>query len=611
MGGSVSPHPLLASAVYGAVSSESRRALHARLSGIVGDLDERARHLAASIDDPDGQTSAELERAAKRAAFRGAQEAAADLFGASWRLTPADAKGDVARRMLGHAAALNATGEWAEARSLAERALVTTRSPSMRTSALSLLASIEWFNGAARSATARAAEALSAARRDRALEGPIHAQLARFNFSVDLRSALEHAEAAIELLSEEQEPGLLGHVLVDRVFAGALRGEVVSEDLLDRGLALEAQSLAASTGVPQPMPLLWYHCTDAFEAARSRFAMEERWYRERGEEVSVADRLSHLAVAELHAGDWESAERHVEESCALVELLAVRGPRAMVFEKRALVDAHRGRIERGRDTLQQLLEQYESEDQSWWSALSLSTLAFVEFAAGDDRAADAALVRMHALAGTVGAVDVLFDRSEPFHIEALLKLGEVDRARETLARLEQRGRTLPRPWITATLPRARALIAAAEGDLDTALAELGDLEAGTASTLPFELGWTLLVKGRIERRAKQKRASADTLENAVEMFEQLGAPLFAERARSELARVGLRRTTAELTPTELQIATLAAGGMTNREIAQVAFVSQKTVEANLARVYRKLGIRSRAELGARMGAGRRVGPAQI
>jgi DNA-binding NarL/FixJ family response regulator len=84
------------------------------------------------------------------------------------------------------------------------------------------------------------------------------------------------------------------------------------------------------------------------------------------------------------------------------------------------------------------------------------------------------------------------------------------------------------------------------------------------------------------------------------LFEQLGSPPFAARAQRELERVGLRRTTSELTPTERQIAQLASGGSTNREIAQAAFVSQKTVEANLARVYRKLGIHSRAELGARM-----------
>ena len=69
-------------------------------------------------------------------------------------------------------------------------------------------------------------------------------------------------------------------------------------------------------------------------------------------------------------------------------------------------------------------------------------------------------------------------------------------------------------------------------------------------------------------------------------------------ARAELERVGLRRAAQELTETELRVAELAATGMTNREIAAQAFISSKTVEANLARVYRKLGIRSRAELGA-------------
>ncbi len=95
--------------------------------------------------------------------------------------------------------------------------------------------------------------------------------------------------------------------------------------------------------------------------------------------------------------------------------------------------------------------------------------------------------------------------------------------------------------------------------------------------------------------------AADALRQALELFERLGAPVWADRARGELARVGLRhRSPHELTATELRIAELAAGGLTNREVATAAFMSPKTVEANLSRVYRKLGIRSRAELGARM-----------
>ena len=598
-------HPLLAAAVYGGASHETRRRLHRRLATNVTDPDERARHLAAGSEEADADISSELEIAAARATSRGAPDAAAGLYAAAAKLTPSGAPDDRARRLIGEAAAWNAVGDFASATTLAEDALALADAAPLLIAARSLLASIAWFNGDAASAVAHAGHALEAAGASMAVRGPIHAQLVRFNFSLDLASALDHAERAIGLLDEQRDGAILAHVLVDRVFGGALRGEAVTEGSLERALALERRALAAGTGAPQPMVLLWLHCTDDADAARKRFAMEETWYRVRGEDVWVADRLSHLAVAELHAGDWISAEQQVEEACTAVEALELRGPRAMIFEKRALIDAHRGRFERGRETLHRLLAASDRAEQSWWAALSLSTLAFLEFADGAYEAADAALVRMHELAGSVGANDLLFDRSEAFHVEVLLVLGKVDRARSTLQRLERRESALPRPWIAAALPRARALLAAADGDLEGALAELVDLEAGGAAMLvPFECACGLLVRGRIERRARKKRAAAESLTRAAELFEQLGSPPFAARARRELERVGLHRTTGELTPTERQIARLASGGSTNREIAQAAFVSQKTVEANLARVYRKLGIHSRAELGARMAAER-------
>ena len=133
-----------------------------------------------------------------------------------------------------------------------------------------------------------------------------------------------------------------------------------------------------------------------------------------------------------------------------------------------------------------------------------------------------------------------------------------------------------------------------------ALAALDELDEAEAAKLPFDLGWTLLARGRLNRRARQRRAAADDLQQALQVFERLGAPDWVEQARSELERVGLRRAPKELTSTELRVAELAATGLTNREVAAKAFMSPKTVEANLARVYRKLGIHSRAELGARI-----------
>jgi DNA-binding CsgD family transcriptional regulator len=152
-----------------------------------------------------------------------------------------------------------------------------------------------------------------------------------------------------------------------------------------------------------------------------------------------------------------------------------------------------------------------------------------------------------------------------------------------------------------TLPRTRATVLAAEGDLRGALGALESLDPDTGARLPHELGWTWLTKGRLHRRARQRRAAADAFAQAAAIFERLGAAAWAERARKELDVVGpSRRAPDELTATELRVAELAAAGTTNREIARGLFMSEKTVEAHMSRLYRKLGIHSRAELGARM-----------
>jgi DNA-binding CsgD family transcriptional regulator len=341
------------------------------------------------------------------------------------------------------------------------------------------------------------------------------------------------------------------------------------------------------------MPLIWFHCTDTFDAARRRYAWEEAWLRARGDDLSIADRSSHLAVAELRSGNWRAAEELSAAAAAVAERTDATGPRAMMLEKRALVDAFRGRTHAARAVLEPLIASYEQAGQRWWAALSLSTLALAERFEGNDEAASSALRRMRSHALSVGVRDVLFDRSEPYHVDALLQAGDPEGARRVLARLELRGRVLPRRWIQATLPAARALVAAADGP--------GAARQPEPAGAPFEDAWALLVQGRLQRRAKQKLAAAETLREAARRFHDLGTPPWEARARAELERVGLRRRSpGELTTGERRVAELAATGLTNREVAATAFMSEKTVEANLSRAYRKLGIRSRAELGARM-----------
>jgi DNA-binding CsgD family transcriptional regulator len=426
--------------------------------------------------------------------------------------------------------------------------------------------------------------------------------LARLSFAaLDPRRGVAYADAAMRLLSEEREPALLGSVLITRFARAPEAGESPPRELFERGLALEARAKGSNLS---SLPLIWFQCVDEFDAARARHAAENQWYRDLGDDGACAERLSWLALVELHAGRWDLAEEYAEGSVATIYQVDARGPGALPAAWRSFIDAHRGRIDRGRSKVLELIETWDATDARPWTALLLSVLGFVEFAAGDAVAADRALTEMRARLDANGATETLLDRSEPFHVEALVALGEHERARDVLHRLEERGRRLPRLWIDVTLPRARALVLAADSDLVGALDALDELDVDRASQLPFELGWALLVKGRLHRRLKQKRAAADALREALEIFERLGSPPWIESTRREIARVGLRRAAGwDLTETERRVAELAAAGRTNREIAQTLFISPKTVEANLARVYRKLAIGSRAELGARMGEG--------
>jgi DNA-binding CsgD family transcriptional regulator len=589
-------HPLIASAVYGSASPERRRQLHERLAAVVSDTEQRARHLALSATEPDEEISAVLERAAHQAAARGAQRAAAELFEAAGRLTPPGLREELDRRLFSEAAALLAAGDVGRARALAERAAGSPASD-LRAAALVLLGEILWVAGSWEGATASLEQALAAEPADQALVARAHQRLVYYTVAHHPARGIERADAALAALDPERAPGAVASISADRFWAGLLRAERPRPELLERWRELEAR--AGPDAPKSTIPLIHFHSVDDFEAARARHAVEDEWYRLRGQDDWRAERQAHRSFAEFRAGNWDEAERLVEASCDAIGQPGP-GPWAMAFRFRSLVDAGRGRTERARQTLRPMVERAEDAGRRWWGALLLSALAFVEFAAGDHRAVDETLTRMCAHLDALGTLDMVPDRSEPFHVESLLALGEPERARAVLERLEERGKVFPRLWITATLPRTRALLLADEGKVDAALSELDALDLDAAAKLPLDLGWTLLVRGRLERRARRRRAAADSFAEALAIFERLGAPGWAEQARVELDRVGLRRARAELTATERRVAELAAAGLTNREVAARAFMSPKTVEANLARVYRKLGIRSRAELGARI-----------
>ena len=587
-------HPLLASAILGSLTEGRRRALHRRLAAVVRDPEERGRHIARSVSAADERAASTIEEAAALATRRGAPDSAADLYEAACTLTPPERREDLARRMLGAADARSLAGDLGGARTLATRALETGHSGSLRARVLLLLGSLASYTETIEARIDYQERALSEAGDDLALR--IEILLALFEqIAVEPEKAAQRADEAIGLLRERNEAGPLSRALISKFIADAVLGRGASARLLDEGLELEARS----TGPLSAYPLLWFHWIDDLEATRARHRLHDEHYRDRGDVVSAAEIVEFLAMAEFRAGNWAQAEQALEDACETLAQLELRGPFIASFADRSVIDAHRGRIERARHTLLGILG-VERLDL-FWRMVCHSAQGAVEFCAGDSDAAVRAWTAMRADARDVGWIDFLDDRSEPDHVEALIALGKRSEARRVLEHLEWRGRSLPRAWIDAGLPRARALVLAAEGKPAEALAIVES--APSTRALPFEHARLFLVKGQIERRANRKLAAKASLTEALAVFENLGSPPWAQRARDEISRLGLRhRAPGALTESERRIAELAAAGMTNRQVAEAAFVSPKTVEANLARVYQKLGIRSRAELGARIAA---------
>jgi DNA-binding CsgD family transcriptional regulator len=188
----------------------------------------------------------------------------------------------------------------------------------------------------------------------------------------------------------------------------------------------------------------------------------------------------------------------------------------------------------------------------------------------------------------------------PELVEVLVEQDENDAARDVTDRLRELAVQQHHPWGLASAERCEALLGLSGAAYsDTEAARLG----GAAATylelgLRFDAARCLLSLGRVQRRLKQWGAARDSLDQAIDAFEALGSAGWADEARSERSRVGGRRAGAsgELTPTERRVAALAAGGLSNKEIAHKLFVTVHTVEVHLSRAYAKLGVRSRGQL---------------
>ena len=187
------------------------------------------------------------------------------------------------------------------------------------------------------------------------------------------------------------------------------------------------------------------------------------------------------------------------------------------------------------------------------------------------------------------------------YCELLLELGRIADAVRVLDVWERDAARVARGWVLAHVTRCRALVAAAQGNVDQAASLLQQAVAQHDDVGdPFGQARAQLALGIVRRRARQKRGAREAIEAALTGFEQLGAATWGEKARSELGRIGGRRREEGLTAAERRVAALVAGGRTNREVAAALFLGERTVASHLTRIYAKLGVRSRTELARRL-----------
>jgi DNA-binding CsgD family transcriptional regulator len=595
-------HPLLAAGVYAEADQPTRRAMHQRLAECLTEVEQRARHLALAATGPDARTLESLDSAAAAARVRGAPAAAAELLETAIRLG-----GDDPARHLHLAQNLVDSGDAGHALAVLTP-LRERRGPgAFRARITSAIAQVhldaDSFVEAARLLEAALAE--TEADEDLRIEILVRLAYAHLNCG-RVSDALTRGQEAVVLGERRSSRHLLALALGMREMVRFVSGDGLDEGQLDRALALEDRestvAMALRPSVQAALLLAW---TGRLTEAADRLAVIRQGCLERGQEHALMFLDFQRTLVEGWRGGTAEIQRLEQECDARAQQLGGDMPHAVAHTVSGIRAAFAGQVDEARAHAWEGAQLFQRCGMQMVSGTPVAVVGFLEVSRGDHRAALAALEPVITrLVEVARSTETMMAGCLPDAVEAMVALGRVDEAEVLVEMLERNGSRLDRAWMLAVGSRGRSLVLAAGGDLEAALAAAHHaLAEHERLAMPFERARTQLVLGQVQRRLRQKEAASRTLRDALATFEKLETPLWAERCRAELDRVGQgRRSSSLLTSSEQRVAELAARGMTNREAAAALFISPKTVEANLARVYRKLGIRSRAELGHRMGS---------
>jgi DNA-binding CsgD family transcriptional regulator len=593
-------HPLQASIAYGSAAPWERRSAHSRLAEAALDPDERAQQLSVAVEQPDERVAGELELAAGAAASRGAPETAARLAERAAELTPG---GEEPRRRRLAAAAEHhiASGDPGRARAILDALIAALPAGPERARLLWRLAdAVDDLAGSIRLCE----RALDEAGGDPALSAEIHTALGVFTWIAGERArSAGHTREAARFAELAGDDSLLAISLAEACHADVVLGSTFPREEMDRALALEDRVGGFPTYLRPSFQLgviLTY--TDELDAARPLLSAELARMEAAGDEAGRAGVLYRLSELELRAGNWGTAHRHAREAVELAASSNHEQEQAVVLSGLGLVLAHLGDLEEACEHAAVARGLARESGDMTIRQRAEATLGFAALSRGDAAEAAAWLGPARAELQAQGVGELSISQVVQNEIEALVQLGRLEEADEAIAFVEETGRASGRAWHAAVAARGRALLAAARGDHEAARAHVERaLLAHERLPQPFERARTLLAQGTIERRAKHRAAARAALTSALELFDGLGAARWAEKAAAELARIpGRGRASSELTETERRVAELVADGLSNKEVAARLFVSVRAVEANLSKVYAKLGVRSRSQLAARL-----------
>ncbi|WP_371518053.1 AAA family ATPase [Kitasatospora sp. NBC_01300] len=589
-------HPLLRAAILQRAPHHQRLAVHQAIAGALPDGDRRTWHRAHAATAPDAALADALERTAVRAEARGAHGGAAAAYERAARLTPD--RDAATRRLVLAAEAATEEGKLAQAETLADEAGARTDNPLAHALLDQVRATAHFWRGSYPTAYRLLLDAAGTA-----IEAPHAARMLFQAFHTAWYAGEEPVIAVLDRLAalplaDDDPLAPLARHLPAAVLPAL--GRPAPQPPTARDTAAAARKAGAETPVDLVQlcgaTLILGRDDETAELAGELVAEA----RAKGT-IGVMPTLQFfLAEAELFHGRHRDAEVTATEALALARDTGQHQWTSQLTALLAYLAALDGDTDRCTRLTAESLATTGPQTAAPAAGRPWAHWALALLDLGHGRAGEAA-DRLLTLTTGPHRYHVSATRAVPDLVEAAVRYGTPERSAEPYERFARWSAAADRPWTEALRLRCQALLGPDELAESAYRAAL-DLHEGTHR--PFEQARTALLYGEWLRRSRRRTDARPHLRAALETFERLAAHPWAARARTELTATGTPAPTTSptgtpdspLTPQELQIARLAAQGLTNREIAAQLFLSPRTIAHHLYKAYPKLHITSRADL---------------